>query len=199
MLEKALIKRAARGDRKAFETLWRKYLFVVSGVALRVTRRVDDQEEVIQETAIILWRKLKNFKFQSEYRSWLHRVTFNAALMLLRNKKRIKEISWEDETLREMIEPHASEVDDPFKRVHSKQIKRRILTSLSLVEHTDARRFMLHHGDEIGNNELAAMDSISISAVKSRMHRTKRIVCDDMLYQFGKDNLVEMLPACVNL
>jgi RNA polymerase sigma-70 factor (ECF subfamily) len=47
-----------------------------------------DQEDLLQETALQLWRSLPAFRGEAKTSTWIYRVAFNTALMWKRNEKR---------------------------------------------------------------------------------------------------------------
>ena len=61
-----LVKRAARGDRAAFDELVARHRDRVWAIALRMCRDRDDAEDVLQETFIAAWRALDRFGGRSE-------------------------------------------------------------------------------------------------------------------------------------
>lgn len=75
---------AASGDMAAFEEVYRTYHRRVYAQCLRMTRSVVEAEDLTQEVFIQLYRKLKTFRGESLFTTWLHRLTTNAVLMHFR-------------------------------------------------------------------------------------------------------------------
>jgi RNA polymerase sigma-70 factor, ECF subfamily len=201
MLEKALIKRAARGNRDAFEVLWNRYEYIVAGVAFKITKNHTDKEDVIQETAILLWRKLYQYQHKANFKSWLYRVSFNAALLYLRRKRPIREdcIGGNMELARFADDLTLNDSTDPFHRAFLREIDSRICTTLRLLPGGNARDFIDHHVDIVPNDSIADRLGISRAEVKSRMHRTRSALRFDLVHKFGNDVLEEIVPCCVNM
>ena len=67
----------------------------VYNVAFRITGNKQDAEEVTQEVFLIIYHKLKNFRFQSSLKTWAYRITVNCAInhskKMFRETDRIKE------------------------------------------------------------------------------------------------------------
>ena len=76
----ALIERAARGDKRAFERIYRTHCGRVHALCLRMTRDIAMAEDCTQETFISAWRALKTFETRSSLSTWLHRIAVNAVL-----------------------------------------------------------------------------------------------------------------------
>src|SRR5204862_3397494 len=91
-----LIARARQKDFGAFEALLERYEDKVFRLAYRFVRNESDAKEILQDTFLSVWRKLDTFKGDSQFSSWVYRVTANSALMRLRSQKRHPQISTED-------------------------------------------------------------------------------------------------------
>jgi RNA polymerase sigma-70 factor (ECF subfamily) len=78
--EPQLVRRAADGDRGAFESLYREHVDAVYGLCLRLTRDVAAAEDFTQEAFIRAWRALKRFEARSNFGTWLHRIAVNVVL-----------------------------------------------------------------------------------------------------------------------
>lgn len=71
---------ARRGDRGAFEQLYRRHSGAVYALCLRLTGRRDLAEDCTQETFIAAWRGLAGFEARAGLATWLHRIAVNTAL-----------------------------------------------------------------------------------------------------------------------
>ena len=79
--DESLIARSKQRDFEAFETLIARYEDKVYRLAFRFVRNETEAKEIVQDTLLSVWRKLDSFKGDSQFGSWLFRVTSNAALM----------------------------------------------------------------------------------------------------------------------
>jgi len=75
-----ILVKASRGDLGAFEAIYKAASGFVYNVAYRVVGRKEDAEEVTQEVFLTVYHKLKDFRFQSSFKTWLYRVTLNSAI-----------------------------------------------------------------------------------------------------------------------
>lgn len=86
--ELALIRRCqlTRGEefQEAFAELYQHYKDRVYNVAYRITGNQADALDASQETFAILFRKVREFRFQSKFSSWVYRITVNASIDLCR-------------------------------------------------------------------------------------------------------------------
>ena len=79
-----LIKLAAEGDMTAFEEVYRAHYRRVYSHIIRMTRNATEAEDLTQDVFIQLHRKLKTFRGESAFTTWLHRLTVNTVLMHFR-------------------------------------------------------------------------------------------------------------------
>jgi RNA polymerase sigma factor (sigma-70 family) len=77
-----LIAQAKEGSKIALETLIRKHQHYIYNVALKITLSPFDAEDVTQEVLIKVIANLAQFKGESNFRTWLYRITFNHFLKM---------------------------------------------------------------------------------------------------------------------
>jgi len=75
-----LIIQAQKGDQSAFEELVYRYDRNVLSITIKYASNEDDAKDLYQEVFIRVYRGIKNFKFQSEFSTWLFRITTNVCL-----------------------------------------------------------------------------------------------------------------------
>ena len=83
-----LVVLAQSGHENAFENLVKRYYRAVFGLAFKYCRIKEDAEDITQEVFIILARKLSSFRQRSSFKTWLFRITINAATDFLRKRSR---------------------------------------------------------------------------------------------------------------
>src|SRR5258705_4287770 len=94
--EYAFLAAAKRGDSAAFETLCRESASTVFHVARRMMRNNEDAEDVVQESFQQAFVHFKSFNGDSRFSTWLSRIAINAALMKLRKKHRLWDLSLDE-------------------------------------------------------------------------------------------------------
>lgn len=75
---------AANGDVTAFEELYKSHHRRVYKLCLRMTRNVSEADDLTQDVFVQLFRKLKTFRGEASFSTWLHRLTVNEVLMHFR-------------------------------------------------------------------------------------------------------------------
>jgi RNA polymerase sigma-70 factor (ECF subfamily) len=84
-IDPGIVRRAARGDAKAHEIIYRAYSPPVYSVCLRFTRVPAQAEDLLQETFIEVIRSIAKFRGEAPLGIWIRRVAVSKALMFLRS------------------------------------------------------------------------------------------------------------------
>jgi RNA polymerase sigma-70 factor (ECF subfamily) len=84
--EKDLLRRVARGDRKAFEALYCSYFPRLSRFLGRLTHRHDLIEEAINDTFWVVWQRAVDFRGQSQVSTWIMGIAYRCGLKTLRRE-----------------------------------------------------------------------------------------------------------------
>src|SRR3954468_4214266 len=74
------VARAAAGDRGAFERLYRLHVNRVFSLCARMVNDRGRAEELTQDVFVRAWEKLRLFRGESSFGTWLHRLTVNVVL-----------------------------------------------------------------------------------------------------------------------
>jgi RNA polymerase sigma factor (sigma-70 family) len=96
-IEPAIIRRAAGGDAKAHEIIYRAFATPVYSVCLRFTRVPAQAEDLLQETFIEVMRSIRNFRGDAPLGSWIRQIAVSKALMFLRSAWHSKGQSLDDD------------------------------------------------------------------------------------------------------
>lgn len=83
-----LVRQAQAGDSAAFRALLEAHYDDIYRLAFRKVGAVPDAQDIAQEVCLILAEKLGGFRHQATFRSWLYRLTINAANDWLRTMQR---------------------------------------------------------------------------------------------------------------
>jgi RNA polymerase sigma-70 factor, ECF subfamily len=170
---------AKRGDSAAFEVLCKQYASTVFHIARRMMRSKEDAEDVMQESFQSAFIHLKSFKGGSRFSTWLSRIAINAALMKLRKKNRLLDVSLDESA--ETNEPSARmEVEDQGpnpEQLYAQQEQQRILSeAMNQLTPGMRKAIELRELDERSTEETARIMGISVSAVKARVfHGRKKL------------------------
>src|ERR671923_1940557 len=86
--DQELVHRFIDGDRDAFTGLVERHQARVYNIAFRMLGGREDALDAAQDVFLTCLRKLRGFRGQSAFTTWLHRVTVNVCLDTLRKRRR---------------------------------------------------------------------------------------------------------------
>jgi len=177
--EYAFLAAAKRGDSAAFEILYKQSANTVFHVAQRMMRNNEDAEDVVQESFRQAFIHLKSFNGDSRFSTWLSRIAINAALMKLRKKHHLRDVSLDesDET-----EQPSSRIDVEDQGLNPEQLyaqreRERILSeAMNGLTPGMRKAIELRELGERLTEETARIMGISAAAVKARVfHGRKKL------------------------
>jgi RNA polymerase sigma-70 factor (ECF subfamily) len=161
-------------------------------LALRITGKPEDAQEVAQDVMWTVVRKIDTFKGESALGSWIYRITANTAYQKLRGRRGRDEVSWEemlpafdsDGHFAEPIRDWTQAFEDSVLQAEARERLRAAIDGLP----PDYRAaFVLHDMEGLPNPEVAELLQISLPAVKSRVHRSRLFLRQRLAEYFGRD------------
>ncbi|MCA1726430.1 MAG: sigma-70 family RNA polymerase sigma factor [Actinobacteria bacterium] len=158
--DEELVRRYVDGDQGAFADLVRRHETRVYNLAYRLVGNADDAREASQEAFLTCVRKLRGFRFDSAFGTWLYRVTANASYDILRRRKRAP-------VPVEELPERAGESDEAAGTADQVDVERalaRIPDDFRLV-------VVLHDLQGLPYEEVAEIVGVPVGTVKSRLHR----------------------------
>src|ERR1700691_6458649 len=88
-----LVHASKSGDVTAFEQLVKRYDRKLLRIAQSVTRNREDSQDAVQEAFLKAYQNLATFREDSQFSTWLIRITLNQSLMKLRKQRATREAS----------------------------------------------------------------------------------------------------------
>lgn len=167
MLETELIERARSRDLEAFEELYRTHVGRVFALCLRLCANRALAEDLTQTAFIRVWEKIKSFRGDSAFSSWLHRLTVNVVYSELRSRRR-KEDKWIAQD--EVAEPQAAgSTDTPAAAMDLEK-------AISSLPNRSRRVFVLHDVEGYRHDEIAEMTGIAAATSRVHLHRARKLL-----------------------
>ncbi len=169
--EDVLIK-ASRGDTDAFEKIYRATSGFVYNVAFRIANDREDAEEVTQEVFLTIYRKLKNFRFQSSFRTWVYKITTNSAINYCkkRSKEKNRTVAYNDDL---KLASFHSEIEKQIDKEHQEET---ITSMLETLKPDQRACIVLRNIEGLSYKEIAESLEININTVRSRLKRAREIL-----------------------
>jgi RNA polymerase sigma-70 factor (ECF subfamily) len=158
-----LVSRAQAGRLDAFEELVRRHRLGAYRVALRMLGDESDAEDATQDAFVQAWRNLDRFRADAAFSTWMYRIVTNRCLNMLRARRRT-------EPLPEDREAPASRPDRIAEgRWQVEQLQR----AIGRLTPEQRAPLVLRELQGCSYEEIAEVLGLSISAVKSRLHRAR--------------------------
>src|ERR1700753_3328495 len=162
-----LIAAVAKGDEVAFERLYAATRAKLYGVVLRILRRQDLAEEVIQETYVKIWNGAGQFNpALASPITWMASIARNRAIDLVRKRS---ELSIEEEPA-EM--EGAADSPDPLARREMTEELKRLLECVGRLEPERQKLVLLAYYNGWSREQLAAKFERPLKNVKTRASRS---------------------------
>jgi RNA polymerase sigma-70 factor (ECF subfamily) len=168
--ESIVLSRAAAGDTEAFKTLYARHRADVARLVFRMLGGRRDLDDVVQEVFFQVFRSLKDFRGQSKFSTWLHRVTVNVVLMhrrAARSRPTYSEEAASDVT----ADDDAVLPDEDVDRRERMRAFGRLLDRLAEKKRTV---FILHELEGIQPSEIATIVGAPILTVRTRLFYARR-------------------------
>jgi len=166
--ERAWVERARAGDTEAFRKLVERHRDRAYGLAFRMLGSSADAEEAAQDAFVRAWRALPQFRGESSFSTWLHRIVVRRALdrQAVLKARRAREAPLEDAGPDEIAAaaPGAPELRRKLER---------LLGSVSEVQRTV---LLLYYYEDRSVEEVARILEIPEGSVKTHLHRARAIL-----------------------
>lgn len=151
------------------ETLFREHHGAVYRAAYRITGNAMDAEDVLQTVFTRLLRREEQPDLSESAGSYLHRAAVNAALDLMRRRKRARSVDL-DEVGDQLID---TKEPSPERARGSQELKARLREAMSRLSPRQAEIFTLRYLEGLGNLEIARMLGASQTSIAVLLHRAR--------------------------
>ena len=154
-------------DPTDFDAIVEKYADFVYNVAYRMMGAPEDAEDVAQDAFLSAYRAFERFRGESRVTTWLYRITTNAALMKLRKEKRARTL-----TQTGLEDMDIADWDDtPERSAATSELGEKLQEGIAQLQPDLRATVVLRDVEELSNTEAAEVLGITVSSVKSRLHR----------------------------
>jgi len=174
--EAILIERCKQGDRAAFDVLVRTYEKRVYNLAYRLSASYDEANDISVDAFLRVFQAIRLFRGDAHFSTWLFRIVTNVYLdrrKRTRNKQHLsleEYIDLEENSVSRQIEDPAATPDTMAENQERTEILQSAINGLP-----DYQRAMvvLYHTEGLSYEEIAAVFSLPIGTVKSRLNRAR--------------------------
>jgi RNA polymerase sigma-70 factor (ECF subfamily) len=127
--------------------------------------------DVVQETMITIWQKLKNIKSAEGYRTWIYRIVINKCYDSLRQKKRNPEIRADEKT---WLYLNNKISDLPSSTLENEELAEVLTLLTDRLSPKQKAVFILAEIEEMTNDEIADITGIRKSVIKANLYYARK-------------------------
>ena len=162
--ERAIIQRAIQGDEAAMRSLWSRHAPHIDAVVRRlVGNDLDLAADIAQEVWIQIFRALSQYRGDSQFGTWAHRIAVNRTLNALRRTRRLAKIETDVEEDSATIEP---DPERSFVLASIESAAQRLSPGARAV-------FLLHDVEGYTHEEIAERLGITAGGSKSQLFKAR--------------------------
>ncbi len=172
-----LLERARRGESKALEKLLRRYQPMLLRFGLKMCRHRQDAEDVVQESMLAAVKNISSFRGSANVSTWLYTIARSFCIKKRRKSKfaPAREESIEQDTRRE-VRTIASSANTPEEAAFSHELGHAMDKAIGDLEDNYREVLVLRDIEGLKADEVSEVLGISVAAVKSRLHRGRKIL-----------------------
>ena len=159
-----LVTRAKSGDAAALEALCTRHAPRVERLSRRLLRDPEDARDAAQESLAKLCVRLRQFRGDSQFSTWLHRLVVNTCRDAA-DRKRSRVHEQLPEELGAAIE------HDPARGVRMSELRRELCDSLANISPAQAQVIVLKDAYDFTFEEIAAAAGMPVGTAKCHAHR----------------------------
>ena len=170
--DKQLVLDYLSGDETALNIIIRRYLKLVYNFAYRLTGRAQDSEDISQETFIKIWKNIKRYDQNKEFKTWLLAIAKNTATDWLRKRKDFVFSHFETaEGKNSIMDFLADSAPMPDKVALQAEDKKFIGELLSQLSPSDREIISFRYDDSLTFEKIGRILSQPLNTIKSRHRR----------------------------
>jgi RNA polymerase sigma-70 factor (ECF subfamily) len=159
-----------------FRKLYERYKDRVYNVCYRTTGNASDALDAAQETFGILFRRIREFRFQSRFSSWVYRIAVNASIDLKRRMRSKRFASLESLQEAGAIDGRRyvfgdEEAELPSASASKRELEDEIQRAINRLSPKLRKIVVLRYCENLSYEEVAEVLKISLGTVKSRLSR----------------------------
>lgn len=180
-IDRQLVERAQRGDKRAFELLVEKYQRKLGRLLSRFIRDPSEVEDVMQEAFIKAYRALPAFRGDSAFYTWLYRIGINTAKNYLAAMRRRAPTSTDidaDEAEGYADGERLRDLNTPEHMLLSKEIANTVNATMEALPEELRTAIQLREMDGMSYEDIARIMDCPIGTVRSRIFRAREAIAE---------------------
>lgn len=184
-----LVHASKNGDAAAFEQLVKRYDRKLLRIAQGVLHNTEDAQDAVQEAFLKAFQHLGQFREESQFSTWLFRITVNQSLMKLRKQRAIREVSL-DEEYKADVDILPMEIIDwapnPEQLYLGSELRNLLYKALGELRPLLRTVFVLRDIEGLSIDQVAEVLRLTQTAVKARLSRARLQLREHLNQYFRK-------------
>lgn len=181
-MDNLYIKKVLNGDTEGFRYFISNYKDLAFSVAISVVKDEFWAEEVVQESFIKVFQKLKSFKGHSSFKTWFYRIVINEAFQRLREEK--KQHLYQDE----LTETGLDSIEDTLNGMTSEEQTILVQEALKQIRPKESLVLRLFYLEDQSAKTIADETGWAEANVRVILHRGRknmlsvvnRLLCNEL-------------------
>jgi RNA polymerase sigma-70 factor, ECF subfamily len=165
--EHADVALAAAGDRRAFERLYRAHVDRVYSLCARMVQDRGRAEELTQDVFVRAWEKLRLFRGESAFGTWLHRMAVNVVLNDRQSARR------RNDRFEGVDDIDLAGRDDGGVRPG---LAVDLESAIALLPPGARQVFVLHDVEGYTHEEIGRLLGVTSGGTKAQLHRARKLL-----------------------
>lgn len=192
LTEEELVARAQKGDHQALSQLVINYRSRIYHLGLRLTGTEQDAEDILQETFLIMVKKIHQFKGNSSFYTWLYRIAVNIGLRKLKSKPRkYQHVSIDDPDIEYMSSAETADWPDfDYSQVNQKDFRKKLDQLIEKLPDIYRTVFILRDLHELSTEDTSKILQITPSNTKIRLMRARTFLKEELEKLVDKKGLI---------
>lgn len=175
MSDNDIVRAILKGNKDEFRKLIEKYQQSIFRTCLGYVHHIDDANDLTQETFISAYQNLHKFRFESNFSTWLYRISINLSLNFLRRKRlnlfdRLESII-ESSSFKSNLEP--GNYLNPEEVIIEKEDRIIVWNEIEKLSDKQKTAFILSKYDNKSQKEIAEIMNLTEGAVESLLQRAR--------------------------
>jgi RNA polymerase sigma-70 factor (ECF subfamily) len=170
--EMDLVRRAQRGDLKAYDELVQRYQERIYATVYHMTSNHEDANDLAQDSFIKAYQALKSFKGGSSFYTWLYRIAVNKTINFLKQRRNKHHLSLNDLDFNAEHDPDlVALISDktPSRDAGLAELQKKLNEALLKLSEPHRMVVVLHDVQGVSHEEIAEIAGCNIGTVRSRL------------------------------
>jgi len=173
--ENLWLEQARKGNDDAFASLVDAYQGPVFNLCYRMLDNREEAEDAAQETFLKAYRALNRYDSSRKFINWILAIASNHCIDRIR-RRRLQLFSFD-----EVVPMEDQHVLQPEVAVYQNEFQQAVQELIAELDHKDRAAVVLRYWYDMSYDEIADSLDLTVSAVKSRLHRARKQLADSWM------------------